>query len=709
MSAPPLFLLYGSVTGNAEHITKDLAKQFGQSALELDTFKRKCVPTWESGDPYCMVIVTSTTGNGDPPDNAGRFLRFIKRCKDPAYFANCHYAVLALGDTNYDKFCATGRMVDKKLAELGGTRLKDVALADEATGLEEVVEPWIEDIVIQVNGFLGGASAENTEETKEESPAASVSPPVDAASSSSTSLGSRLVRSILEKEPDFKLSSLIDATGSSFSHRPSRATCVFLSPDAAAQTDDDVSVGSSDDTYSAAKPFTSTITRARYLTSTETEPARRSAADLDKANQILNEAFPLHGPNAERNGKRVIELDLSIPPTGQDWEYEPGDSVGVLVPNTPESVSYTLNQLQQNQGISPESLVEIDGKRPLTVRAALETMVDLSAPLPKTSKRLFSSWAQLLTSVHSEEAACFQLMARTNNPDGNRICGVLCDEQRWTVVDFLRSFPALARTITLQDIMGAVPLLPPRYYSVASSPLEQTDTKAIKIAFSVVDYMTPSLVLAGTSARDGELGKRRVRGVGTGLLETLASAQIAGIGNGKLSTVRIFPKPTADFRIPKDTSAKLILIGPGTGIAPFMGFLQHRRCMQASPAVPEGEIDVYFGCRHRDHDFLYQSELEELSNQGVIANLHLSFSRDANSEFRYVQHRLREQADRLIPLLMHEGASVYLCGDGNSMAKDVQATFVTLFTDHFAGDAEKGAAFLVDLKAKGRFVMDIWS
>eukprot|EP00562_Extubocellulus_spinifer_P005383 CAMPEP_0178517484 /NCGR_PEP_ID=MMETSP0696-20121128/25718_1 /TAXON_ID=265572 /ORGANISM="Extubocellulus spinifer, Strain CCMP396" /LENGTH=246 /DNA_ID=CAMNT_0020147923 /DNA_START=13 /DNA_END=750 /DNA_ORIENTATION=- len=172
----PLFILYGSATGNAEHIAKDLRDRFvkrledeqQQSSsgtfdsvicVEGNDFKKKCLPIWESppadgnttnaAKKHGILVITSTTGNADPPENISRFIRYLKRrTTSPQTFSNCSYAVLGLGDTNYDSFCATAKLVDRKIGELGGSRVKKLVCADEGTGtMEEVIDPWLDGIL----------------------------------------------------------------------------------------------------------------------------------------------------------------------------------------------------------------------------------------------------------------------------------------------------------------------------------------------------------------------------------------------------------------------------------------------------------------------------------------------------------------------------------------------------------------------------------
>jgi len=164
MTDIPLFILYGSATGNAESIAKDLAAKYENNVpspfnkvviCPANDFKKRCLPVWEHAPPqhiakkYGLVFVTSTTGNGDCPENASRFIRYLKRTTTAESLPLKHvaYGVLGLGDSNYDIFCANGIVADKKLQDNGGERVVELGKADEATGLEEVVEAWVENIV----------------------------------------------------------------------------------------------------------------------------------------------------------------------------------------------------------------------------------------------------------------------------------------------------------------------------------------------------------------------------------------------------------------------------------------------------------------------------------------------------------------------------------------------------------------------------------
>lgn len=912
--ANPLFILYGSATGNAEHIAKDLAAQVTAAAAaamtvnaaagnhdddgndnyrhyfdsviccELDQFKKKCLPVWEvnleatstkTKKKYGVLVIASTTGNGDAPENAGRFARYIKRCKKdvaPLPFRNVCFAVLGLGDTNYDQFCATGILLDKKLEELGGKRAKPLACADEATGLEDVVEPWTATILLEIakaaagddnphrnNNISNNATMASEQEVaaavpllesknhgkksvdeleNEEKKTAETPSPVSESNAvfappdeEEASLGVQMVQSLFTLSNDSRttmlekvdprtlpnLSSLTSRSSSSCEliadgdnettaatetvRRKSRAASLV------SETASSVSAGYH---YTARHPFVADILRARYLTRTATAAAQHVATTATavasssegwmKAREIYDDAFPLditaheNRDNSkddtdlaktERNGKRVIELTLSLP-DDYTLEYAPGDSLGLLVENTADAVQFVLDMLLQHHNISATRLVSVDENPPVTVREAVAQEMDLCSPIK--NKRILYALSQVATDP--VEVSCLHWLASKSDV-GEQLYTNMVDQQRMNVIDLLKAFPSIQPNLSLEGLLNIVPGIPPRYYSVSSSPISHH--LRLTMAFSVVDYLTPSFLVAASGK---EVGRRRIRGIATRYMETIASSLLIAAGtssnniNSSISshhdaspTLKIFPKPTTDFRMPSMLTTPLILIGPGTGIAPFMGFLQHRQALlqcndedTAAQTVVEGtwrggfelqenelsvskedrsglnvgadyrlkqllssddqhqqgSVDVFFGCRYADHDWLFRDEMKALLDAGIVTKLYTAFSRDSVSSFschnnndnhshhshKYVQDIMLADVEcgrRLVDLMVRREAAVYVCGDGNSMAKDVQAAIIELLsTLHFhdggaGGGLDRAKQYLEEMKKNHRFVMDIWS
>jgi sulfite reductase alpha subunit-like flavoprotein len=818
-STTPLYILYGSATGNAEHIAKDLAATYelylknesfigyfpSVTCCTLNDYKKKCLSQWETEPPsntkHGVIIVCSTTGNADAPENADRFVRWIKRkSTEPTQpFQHCAYAVLGLGDTNYDVFCAMGKMIDKRLSELGGTRACPVACADEAVGLEEVVEPWTGSVIQKLADACNGstrisagisaapttvAAAPTTVMIKTSSSSSSSSEEkkmefdeaVPAANLSS-SLGVVTIRNMLSLSPKDSIPSV--ANKSLPNMVSSLSSCELIQDEelhgrARGNSIADnmtVSSGSSGFLYTLNKPYESKVLSARYLTKTCLDCATKareifidSEGSWSKSDEKLIEAMSVydsHFPLATgdevqctKNGKRVIEMTLSLP---DDFtlEYQPGDSVGLVVPNTPEATNFILSMLRENHGVSPTQKISVDSNHPISVEDAIRTTIDLCSPIKKKRLFMMSQFAS-----DPEEALALRLLSSNEKMGDNDLFQRYVEDQHRTVIDILKEFPS-CQQITLEGLLGCLPSIPPRYYSVCSSPLaDKQDQKGnfhLKVAFSVVDFVTPTI--------PGDINSgRRVGGLATRYLECLCSPFLnAGSCCTEGPTVQIFPKPTHDFRLPKNTSTPLILIGPGTGIAPFIGFLSHRQAQITSlesfeeaevasegtwrggyELDPEelhiskgdstglnlaldyvrkqktGEIDLYFGCRYSDHDYLYEAELESFKATGILSNLYTAFSRENGKEKMYVQNIMQDKLEckqRLAEMILKRDASVYVCGDGNAMGKDVQTAIENILAEKLTLDGkckddeskQRAMAYVNQMKMTGRFVLDIWS
>jgi len=466
--------------------------------------------------------------------------------------------------------------------------------------------------------------------------------------------------------------------------------------------------------YTLEHPYESSVVRARYLTATSCEAAdeiceaRNAISSTVDGGNILDRRFPLQIENdvegASRNGKRVIELTLSLP-DDQSWEFQPGDSLGLLVGNPDEAVDFVLAMLRTNHGIAPTQKVLIDSRAPLTVEEIVRDKIDLSTVVK--NRKIIFALSQICNNTH-EKAVLELLSSKTER--GTELFETFVNSQRRSFVDLLKEFPS-CQNITLQNLVNILPPIPPRYYSVSSSPLENKG-KALTIAFSVVDYLTPSL------KSGNEIGLRRIHGLATSRLEALCSPNLSSSSSMESSScgVRIFPKPSEDFHLPEDPTIPLVLIGPGTGIAPFMGFLCHRKALE-SAAIDgvSGTVEVFFGCRHADHDYLYKEELQAFQTEGVITHLHTAFSRDVGKK-EYVQDLMinnEETSKRLADTILKKNGRVYVCGDGNHMGRDVQQTLAKLLGPHIdsasAVPDKLGKEYVETMKTDGRFLLDIWS
>jgi len=251
--------------------------------------------------------------------------------------------------------------------------------------------------------------------------------------------------------------------------------------------------------------------------------------------------------------------------------------------------------------------------------------------------------------------------------------------KRKSVFDLLEEYPACELPFHLY--LEMLSLLAPRYYSISSSPVGAAQRCSV----------TVGVVEAPASSG---------RGIYKGVCSNYLARRRAG------DTVHATVKETkAGFRLPDDSAVPIIMIGPGTGLAPFRGFLQERAARKTQGAVL-GPAMLFFGCRHPEQDFIYADELKAFAADG-IGELHTAFSR-AEGPKTYVQHLVAAQKDRVWDLIQ-QGAIIYVCGDGGKMEPDVKAALMSIYRECAGADADAAARWIEDLGANNRYVLDVWA
>jgi len=312
-------------------------------------------------------------------------------------------------------------------------------------------------------------------------------------------------------------------------------------------------------------------------------------------------------------------------------------------------------------------------KKRLDLWSVLAYFVELQQPATRAQLRVMSKFAQDPT----EKSKLEQL----SEWDGSS--SVECSQEgdiyveqvlsrKRTLQEMLHEFPS-AR-VPLGTLLGMLPPMKPRYYSISSSP--RVSPEKVSITVSVVQGHAPS-------------GRQHL-GICSNHLKN--SPRVWPIDGAEVLPTAVFVKDTGSaFRLPTDPATPVIMVGPGTGVAPMRGFLQDRAASGARENV------LFFGCRSED-DFLYRQELEDWQASGFL-QLFVAYSRKVEAPKTYVQHLISQQAE-LTRNLLSRGAHVYVCGDASKMAPDVRAAFAKILG---------GAREVEDMVAQARYCEDVWA
>uniref|UniRef100_A0A0B7BHS3 NADPH--cytochrome P450 reductase n=1 Tax=Arion vulgaris TaxID=1028688 RepID=A0A0B7BHS3_9EUPU len=374
-----------------------------------------------------------------------------------------------------------------------------------------------------------------------------------------------------------------------------------------------------------------------------------------------------------------VELDISE----SKIRYETGDHVAVYPVNDSEIVEKLGKRLDVDLDtvFMLTNLDEDASKKhpfpcPCTYRTALTHYIDITQT-PRT--HVLGELSEYTDNIKDKE---FLKTMTQASDEGKKLYNEWIHQDHRNILAVLEDLPSLKPP--LDHICELLPRLQPRFYSISSSP--KVHPTSIHITAVLVEYTTPT--------------NRPTKGVCTSWLAT----KKPGDNNGHKVRVPIYVRKS-QFRLPYKPSTPIVMIGPGTGLAPFRGFIQERNYLK-DEGKPVGETILYFGCRNSNVDFIYKDELKDFASNGVLT-LHSAFSRDQTQKV-YVQHLIDQNHDEIWNVLNNNG-HVYICGDAKNMAKEVHGMLVKILTAKGQMATADAEDYIKKLQSKGRYSSDVWS
>ncbi|WP_105200394.1 assimilatory sulfite reductase (NADPH) flavoprotein subunit [Pseudoalteromonas sp. T1lg10] len=373
-----------------------------------------------------------------------------------------------------------------------------------------------------------------------------------------------------------------------------------------------------------------------------------AASQYNKQNPFTAELLTVQKITGRDSTKDVRHIEISL--EGSDIQYQPGDSLGVYFLNDETKVDKVLATLE----LDGETQITLGGEA-LSLRDALIERLELTQSYPGFVEKYaaVTENAELLALVADKAAMREYIEARQT-------------------YDVIFQNPA---KVSAQELVDSLRKVQPRLYSIASSQAEVEDE--VHLTLAVVEF-------------DG-FGEQHLGGC-SGYLGRFAEEG---------ATIKVFTEHNDNFRLPADDNTPVIMIGPGTGIAPFRAFLQEREARDA-----QGNNWLFFGNPHFTQDFLYQTEIQGYLKSGLLTKVDVAWSRDQAQKV-YVQDRIREQGEQLFAWL-EQGAHVYICGDASRMAKDVHQALVDVIKAQGGKDDDSAEQYLKELRSANRYQKDVY-
>ncbi|KAK8846787.1 hypothetical protein IAR55_005875 [Kwoniella newhampshirensis] len=673
-------ILYGSQTGTAEEYAIRLAKEaksrFGISSLVCDPEEYDMNLLDQVPEDCCVFFVMATYGEGEPTDNANTLMELImdptpEFSQGESTLENLNYVVFGLGNKTYEFYNEVARNVDKRLTACRARRIGDRGEGDDDKSMEEDYLAW--------KDTMWEAFAERM--GVEEGGAGDVA--------------------------DFVVRELAD-------HAPEKVYHGELSPRALLATASGAStpVGA----YGVKNPYPAPVLASKEL-------------------------FAVGG---DRN---CIHIEFDI--TGSGISYQHGDHVGIWPSNPDLEVNRLLSILgleQKAQAIVDvesldPALAKVPFPTPATYDAIFRHYLDISAIASRQTIAFLARYApteaakEKLTRWGSDK----DIYAAEIDGPALKLAEVL---QAAVGDDFHPPFRSTVWSIPFDRIVSSVPRLQPRYYSISSS--SKLHPSAIHVTAVVLKYqsaaspahhheprwvfgLSTNFILNVKMAHSGENTPEleSENGMEAVTMKKVPSYRLAG-PRGHYVREKVYRVPIhvrrSTFRLPTSPKVPIIMIGPGTGVAPFRGFVQERVALARKAIEKNGPdalkdwapIYLFYGCRRADEDFLYREEWPEYEKElkGVF-RMKVAFSREmkkADGGKVYVQDLIHEAASELAPLILEKRAYIYICGDAKSMSKAVEERLAQIMGEAKGGSAAvEGVKELKTLKERNRLMTDVWS
>jgi NADPH-ferrihemoprotein reductase len=666
--------------------------------LELPLYSK------DKGKNVIVSFFMSTYGEGEPTDNAVDFWEWIQNCvendvNEDKPLKDLSYVLFGLGNKTYEFYNLIGRELNKILKNWGGASIiGEFGEGDDNEDTEGDFQEWKEKMYPCILNYFQSSSSETIEN--------------DEPTEFTSSFNIKYIDDINSQKDVF--------IGELSRDGPRRWGCK------------DNSIfelnNNNKQEYDVKHPFYAKVSNCKQLFQDCYDSYRinNDIKDTKLWDQDVLEATDICKVEDNKiNIKReCLHFDIDI--SNSNITYNPGDHVAIYPRNNESIVNNLINLLGVTEKADTLITLEKNPKSkshntpnismPCTIRTALTYYLDINAVLKIRQFEIISGYTE-----NSQEKEYYNnIIENFKNTSTNM------EKYHKTLSQILKECPETK--IPIEVVLGdLLPKITPRYYSISSSPNANPNT--LSVTAILVRYP-----LFTTSSPDLKLNKMVYsEGLCTGYLNSIyknsqkenAMDQMINELNYDINTLHppklMIPISIREstFKLPRDTTLPIIMIGPGTGIAPFRGFIQER-LWQAKQGKNVGKTILFYGCRNRNQDYLYRQELEDIKkelderksqNDNNIKSFDLeiinAFSRETDKKV-YVQHRLAEHGEIIWELIREKRAHIYICGDASNMARDVQACIENI-AKTVGGMGENQANILIkDLKLKGRFHEDVW-